>query len=207
MSRKLTTLLTLLVLVPASCGTLGGPAEPVATAPPAPMSFAAWAARGDAADVRSVSETLRRVRTGLLPAEIDHVARVIVEECERTDLSPELVLAVISVESSGYNFARSKAGALGLMQLRPLTGRAVARRVGVSWRGRQTLFDAGTNVRLGISYLRELIDRYGEISTALAAYNWGPTRVSAMIRRGKPVPVVYPSRVLAAFEQTRNRDA
>jgi soluble lytic murein transglycosylase len=171
------------------------------------MSFAAWS-EGDAApDHGAVAAALREGHSGLLPAEIDHVARVLVRECERTDLSPELVLAVIRVESSGYNFARSRAGALGLMQLLPPTGRAMASRLGVTWRGRETLFDAPTNVRLGIAYLRELLDRYdGNVSTALAAYNWGPTRVSSMLKRGHEVPSVYPRRVLSAFREVGARD-
>jgi soluble lytic murein transglycosylase len=211
MSRRLTACLALLALMPRSCGGFGrigfGRIGEGLTAPaPDPMSFAAWS-EGDAPpDHEVVAAALREGHTGLLPAEIDHVARVLVRECERTDLSPELVLAVIRVESSGYNFARSRAGALGLMQLLPPTGRDVARRLGVTWRGRETLFDAPTNVRLGIAYLRELLDRYGDVSTALAAYNWGPTRVSSMLKRGDDVPSVYPRRVLSAFREVGARD-
>ena len=91
-------------------------------------------------------------------AEITRVARVIVVESRRAGLSPALVLAVIHIESRGYNFAASRVGALGLMQLRPVT--AEARRIGVRWRGHATLFDPVANVRLGVSYLeRALVQR------------------------------------------------
>ncbi len=206
MSRKLTTCLALLVLMPLSCGSFGRLEERGAAAAPDPISFAAWPGRAAPAEVGAIAAALREVHTGLLPAEVDHVARVLVRECERADLSPDLVLAVIRVESSGYNFARSRAGALGLMQLLPPTGRAVAHRLGVTWRGRETLFDPGINVRLGIAYLRELLDRYGDVSTALAAYNWGPSRVSSMLRRGDDAPSVYPRRVLSAFREGSARD-
>ena len=146
-----------------------------------------------------IARTLRSLHTGLLPAEIEHVSRVIVEEARRVDLSPALVLAVIRVESSGYNFARSHAGALGLMQLLPDTGAWVAKRNGIPWHGPETLFDSATNVRLGIAYLDQLIARYGSVHTALAAYNWGPTKISRFIRNGRPVPAVYADRVLDTY--------
>jgi soluble lytic murein transglycosylase len=206
MSRGLTGCLALLVLMPLSCGGFGRLGDGLTREAPDPVTFAGWADAGPGRDHEAIAAALREVHTGLLPAEVDHVARVLVRECERADLSPQLVLAVIRVESSGYNFARSRAGALGLMQLLPPTGRAVARRIGVAWRGRETLFDAPTNVRLGIAYLRELLDRYGDVSTALAAYNWGPTRVSSLLRRGREVPKVYPGRVLSAFREAGARD-
>ena len=121
--------------------------------------------------------------------------------CTGTLIAPDLVLALIEVESSGYNFARSRADALGLMQLQPETAQFVARRAGVPWYGRQTLFEPGSNVRLGVAYLRQLVDRYASVSTALAAYNWGPTRISAMLANGEPVPGVYTQRVLRAFDR------
>jgi len=51
-------------------------------------------------------------------------------------------------------------------------------------------------VRLGLAYLRELTDRYGNTATALAAYNWGPGRIDRRIRRGQSVPELYATRVL-----------
>ncbi len=137
--------------------------------------------------------------SGLVPEEIEAVARAILAECRRLDLSPQLVTAIIEVESSGYNFAMSSAGALGLMQIRPDTGAALAPRLGVPWRGPATLLDPVVNVRMGITYLRDLIDRFGSVERALAAYNWGPTRIAARIGRGQAVPSGYAKRVMAAL--------
>jgi soluble lytic murein transglycosylase-like protein len=50
--------------------------------------------------------------------------------------------------------------------------------------------------------LRELRDRYGSVSVALAAYNWGPGRIDRRLRRGSPLPVVYAGRVLDASGQS-----
>ena len=87
------------------------------------------------------------------------------------------------------------------MQIRPDTGADVARRHGIPWRGPKTLFDAATNVRLGTIYLEELIERFDSVPVALAAYNWGPTRIARAMRAGRPVPQGYAKRVLAGFER------
>ena len=81
----------------------------------------------------------------------------------------DLVRAVMQVESAFNPYARSPKGALGLMQLMPVT----IRQYGV-----RNPFDPGDNVRAGVKYLRELLDRYeNDEELALAAYNAGPTAV------------------------------
>jgi soluble lytic murein transglycosylase len=156
-------------------------------------------------EVAPVAEFLEARHTGLLPAEVAEVAEVIVSEARRAGLSPRLVMALIHVESSGYNFAVSHAGAVGLMQLRPATAAAEAGRAGVAWRGPATLFDPVANVRLGVSYLARLVERYGDVEKGLAAYNWGPSRVSAFMRRGEDVPSGYAQRVLANYRGALSR--
>jgi soluble lytic murein transglycosylase-like protein len=164
----------------------------------------------DALDPIPTPETLRDESDGiarvlsdrnpeLLPAEVEHLARVIVSESHRAGLPPNFVLAVIEVESSGRKDAISEAGALGLMQIMPTTGEFLADRIDVPWRGRESLFDPVVNVRLGVHYLEELIDRYADVRTALAAYNAGPGNVSSRIRNGKPVPRRYADKVLATY--------
>ena len=76
--------------------------------------------------------------------------------------------AVIAAESAFDSDAVSRKGAQGLMQLMPET----AQELGVS-----NPFEPAQNVRGGTSYLRAMIDRYGDLGRALAAYNAGPTAV------------------------------
>lgn len=146
---------------------------------------------------------LGRLDTGLQPEELTRLAAAVAAESKRVGIPIELVLGLIRVESSGYNFAVSYVGAMGLMQLMPDTAEAVASRVGVRWDGPSTLFDPVANVRLGVDYLRELIDRYGSVKTALAAYNWGPTRIAERIRRGQSIPVSYANKVMVASERAK----
>ena len=118
---------------------------------------------------------------------VDTVAR-------RHGVDPDLIHAVIAVESGYRASAQSRAGAQGLMQLMPGTQRDF----GVS-----DAFDPRQNVDAGVAYLRRLTDEFGTV-LALAAYNAGPgavrryngippydeTRdyVRAVLARGRPAP-------------------
>ncbi len=92
-------------------------------------------------------------------------------------LRPELVRAVIVVESAFNPRAVSKRGAQGLMQLKPST----ARRYGVS-----NAFDPEQNITAGAHYLRDLLRRFGnDLELTLAAYNAGEEAVE---RYGRSIP-------------------
>jgi soluble lytic murein transglycosylase-like protein len=171
------------------------PIKPVAAASPRPME------PERARIFQAVRRHLGRVasRTGLTHLEIDALAEVVVDESQRHRLAPELVLAIMQVESGYRNYAVSEKDAMGLMQILPSTGRWLAPQIGLEWKGPQTLFDPIANVRLGVAYLRQLWDRYDNLSAALAAYNWGPGRIDRRIAAGGPIPVEYPNLVLAAL--------
>jgi soluble lytic murein transglycosylase len=104
-----------------------------------------------------------------------HLDPVIQRHADATSLDPRLVEAVIQVES-GYNSrAVSRKGAQGLMQLMPQT----ARELGV-----KNPFDPEENVGGGTRYLRSMLDAFGSLDLALAAYNAGPNAVQR--HRGVP---------------------
>jgi len=93
---------------------------------------------------------------------------LIIEMARAHAVPPALVKAVIAAESAFNPGAVSRAGAQGLMQLMPAT----ADQLGVL-----DPFSAAQNVRGGTSYLRKMMDRYGDLPKALAAYNAGPSAV------------------------------
>ncbi len=88
-----------------------------------------------------------------------------------TGLDEDLIRAVIRAESSFRTDAVSSCGAMGLMQLMPKT----AEEMGVS-----DPFDARQNVLGGAGYLKKLVNRFGDVRLALAAYNTGQGRISAL---------------------------
>src|SRR5258706_5842329 len=107
----------------------------------------------------------------------DQFEPLVQEHARRHALRPDLVRAVIQVESGFNPQARSPRGAMGLMQLMPKT----AAELGV-----RNPYDPAENIRGGCMYLRRLMDRYnGDEELALAAYN---ARADAVDRHGKTVP-------------------
>ena len=102
---------------------------------------------------------------------------LILEHAQRNDVRPDLVRAVVQVESAFNPNALSPKGAIGLMQLMPAT---------IQQFGVRNAFNPTENVRAGVAYLRQLLDRYdNDEQLALAAYNAGP---GAVDRHGQSIP-------------------
>lgn len=97
-------------------------------------------------------------------------------------VDPYLVAALVAQESMFDAGARSSAGARGLMQIVPATGRRLGRALGLRRVTLRMLEDPDTNLRLGTRHLAELLQRFGELHLALAAYNAGEQPVSRWVR-------------------------
>jgi len=90
-------------------------------------------------------------------------------------VTPSFVHAVMRQESGFDPSARSPVGALGLLQLMPSTGRAMARRTGMAHFDVSRLTDPQVNLRLGVAYLRDIARAWGgKPALVLANYNAGP---------------------------------
>jgi soluble lytic murein transglycosylase-like protein len=89
---------------------------------------------------------------------------IILSMAEAHGVDPMLVRAVIQVESNYRPTARSHKGAMGLMQLMPATARQY---------GLRNPYDPTANIAAGVQHLKALLDRWGVVELALAAYNAG----------------------------------
>ncbi len=129
-----------------------------------------------AATIRATTPLLSTKKSAPYDASID-------EHAKREGVAADLVRAVIQVESAFNPGAVSNKGAMGLMQLMPAT----AQELGV-----KNPFDPDQNIRGGVTYLKQLLNRYDQkVELALAAYNAGIGNVN---KYGKVPP----------FKETRN---
>jgi soluble lytic murein transglycosylase-like protein len=199
MIRRLLASLSWLAVGTLSCGHFSAP--PSHDLPPVSLAAPAPGGEEGATDpmIYRAIRYLKERRSGLSEAEITQVAATIVREANIHGIDPNLVMAVIHIESRGNAFALSPVGAMGLMQIMPPTGEELAEQLDIPWRGPQTLFDPLVNIRMGVAYLEQLESRYGSMATALAAYNWGPGRIDSRLRHGVALPVVYSGSVFASY--------
>lgn len=104
----------------------------------------------------------------------------VVKEAERLGVDPNLALHVLYKETGNLKnpeTARSKAGAVGVMQLMPRT----AKELGVD------PLNPEENIRGGVTYLKKMLDQFNDPTLALAAYNAGPGRVNQVLRSGQGI--------------------
>jgi soluble lytic murein transglycosylase-like protein len=110
-------------------------------------------------------------------------AAFVTEASRRFSVPEHWIRAVMRVESSAKPRARSRKGAIGLMQIMPRTWNELRARHGLGI----DPYDPHDNILAGAAYIRELSDRYGAPGF-LAAYNAGPGRYERHLATGRPLP-------------------
>lgn len=159
-------------------GVTGAAQSPLATVAQAPQQIA----KAVASAPKAVASTAETVKEHFFKTQVPF-GSIIYDEAKKNDIAPELVAAVVHTESKFVPTARSHAGAVGLMQLVPKTGR---------WMGARDLTNPAQNIAAGTKYLRYLSDRFdGDQQKVIAAFNAGEGNV----RRFGGVP---------PFRETRN---
>ncbi len=157
----------------------------------------------DEVEREMILDLVRRHRPGTRDDWQQALADAVFTSSRQAGIDPLMVAAIVAKESSFRTKVVSHAGAVGLMQIRPFVARDVVERSGaLEWNGVETLHDPEHNVRLGILYYQELVERFdGDEEAALAAYNRGPTRVRREQRSGSYRPGSYPRRVLGLYRE------
>ena len=142
------------------------------------------------------------VANDLVPADREYLRPILVRYAQENGLPADLVMALAWVESSWRRTTVSEAGAVGVMQLMPITVEYVSKKL----LGLRTNLDprnATSNVRMGTRYLRHLLSQFrGNTRQALIAYNQGLT--SLQQNGSYSVAERYADRVLALRPQFRS---
>jgi hypothetical protein len=150
---------------------------------------------------------VRSHRPDVAESEIWRLSEVIYEETTKRGLDPLIVLALIRVESGFRPNAVSPAGARGIMQIMPDTGKTLAGAVAGDYGFRPAAFtvesldDPVLNVRLGIYYLQDLKKQFQNWSVALTAYNFGPIDTQNRIDNNLDLSEEFAALVLEVYQR------
>jgi len=154
----------------------------------------------DAKDRDRILDMVREHRRRASESWREQLTDAIYQEALSAEIDPLFVASIVATESSFKSRVVSRAGAVGLMQLRPFVARDVADRNDVEWSGLETLHSPRLNVRLGIVYYKELVLRFdGNEALALTAYNRGPSRLSGQLKNGTYRSSSYADTVLRLY--------
>ena len=112
----------------------------------------------------------------------------VMELAQSRELDPALIYGIMRRESLFDPLARSRVGALGLMQLMPSTARLVARRLGLKKPRQADILRVENNLSFGTHYLKTVLDRFdNNVALAAAAYNAGPRNVERWLPKETPM--------------------
>ncbi len=123
---------------------------------------------------------------------------------ETKSLDPSIIYGVMRRESLFDPLAKSRVGALGLMQLMPYTARSVAKSLGLKKPRQSDILQVDNNIKLGTSYYRKVLNQFGDnIPLATAAYNAGPKNVKKWLPRDNTMSADQWVETVP-FKETRN---
>jgi soluble lytic murein transglycosylase-like protein len=156
--------------------------------------------------VSDLYHALSRCQVPLSESERWRLAGAIHHESHRHGYDPLFIMAMIQVESGCSTTARGERGAVGLVQIKPSTARAVALQAGLPWHGAQTLNRPILNVQLALMYLARLEKRFHDPYLAMVAFNKGPARVGHMSPK-RAREARYVKKILARYEDLNDEAA
>ena len=136
--------------------------------------------------------------------ELREVARTMYDASRRYDVDYRLVLAVMDAESNFRHDVVSDAGAIGIMQVKPIVAREFSEKVGIPYE-RDILHCPHANVRFGVYYLSWLSRHYDNEYAVLYAYNVGYTRARQNMQRNSEPKTWFTRKVMEEYERNRSR--
>jgi soluble lytic murein transglycosylase len=159
-------------------------------------------------NVPKINNTIYRWVKSRLPAEYKKqykkIAQAVIDESFKQEFDPVFLVSIIQSESGFKPRQIGGVGEIGLMQIRPSTAKWIAKKNGMPWKGKKTLFDPVANIRIGAAYLgflRERFDMHARLY--IAAYNMGQTNVD-IAREHNIWPKEYSSHVMKHYVEFYN---
>jgi soluble lytic murein transglycosylase-like protein len=143
---------------------------------------------------------------------IYRISDLIYQNSRQFGYSPELLLAVMSVESRfdpkamGRYRGGGLSGAIGIMQIKYETAAETAKTLGMEKITRQDLLDPEINMILGTAYLMTLITRFNSFKLGILAYNLGPGTVRGSLARNEALPMRYYEKVLKQYYRLKEME-
>jgi soluble lytic murein transglycosylase len=159
----------------------------------------------DERDQNQLSRALSLLAPHISSSERAEILRSVTSAAQLFRLDPFLIVSVMDVESSFRRGAVSPKGAQGIMQVMPTTGDYIKKSLLPKRFQNGSLFQIAHNTAVGSRYLSHLSHRFkNNWYHALAAYNWGPTRLASTLDRGGKIPAPvkgYATKVLARYQR------
>lgn len=131
------------------------------------------------------------------------IANSVYEESQKYAIDYRLILAVMKVESNFKNEAVSSKGARGLLQIKPSLAKYIAKDTGMQVEGvtSLSLHEPEKNIKIGVNYLSKLIDMFENITSALHAYNVGPSKVKKIGALNTAPSTGFTKKVMNEYQQ------
>ena len=158
----------------------------------------------DTSEATEIAKAISACRSSLSKRDVASFTSIVRKESRKYGHDWKLILAIIRAESQFNIRARSNKGARGLMQVLPSTAKWLSPRLGLEYKGRDSLYDPEYNVKLGTYYLHMMHRKFGDIEKAIAAYNRGPTGLLRYLSQGKKLPCKYLEKVMAYYEELKS---
>ena len=155
-------------------------------------------------DTIEIAKAISAFRLSLGEKDIASFASIICGESRKYGYDWELLLAIIRAESQFNVRAKSSKGAMGLMQLMPTTARWLSSKMGVAYKGTDSLYEPKYNIKLGIYYLHMMHKKFGDMERAVIAYNRDPVSLLRCLRKGQELRSKHLAKVMNYYEELKD---
>jgi soluble lytic murein transglycosylase len=129
------------------------------------------------------------------------IANSVYEESQKYAIDYRLILAVMKVESNFKNEAISTKGARGLLQVKPSLAKYIAKDTGIQVEEVTSLHEPEKNIKIGVNYLSKLLDMFENLTSALHAYNAGPSQVKKIGALNTAPSTRFTKKVMSEYQQ------